>query len=244
MKNINAKIGFSYIGGIYIGKNIKTDFHRHYAITIAISADGVFEVSDGRHADTLAACLLQPHVNRKFNGDGNVIFIHIDPSSEPGLKLRTKDTKIKTLNKYDYLLLIEQLMDWFVKEDDDQRFTEDFIHAITDKIIEIEKIEKINIDRRVQICMHAINMSKASSLKEIAEIACLSPTRISHLFKNETGISFKQFLLHSKLIRALKAIYLNQNLTNAAHSGGFSDQAHFTRTYLKTFGILPSLTVK
>jgi hypothetical protein len=38
------KIGFSNIGGIYIGKNIQSVFHEHYAISILVSFGEAFKL--------------------------------------------------------------------------------------------------------------------------------------------------------------------------------------------------------
>ena len=45
MKIKDFKIGFSDIGGIFIAKDIQSDFHKHYAITILISFGEAFKIT-------------------------------------------------------------------------------------------------------------------------------------------------------------------------------------------------------
>ena len=41
----NSKIAYSDLGGIYIGKNIKSDFHKHHLIAIILSCGEPFEIT-------------------------------------------------------------------------------------------------------------------------------------------------------------------------------------------------------
>ena len=78
----------------------------------------------------------------------------------------------------------------------------------------------------------------------IAGAVHLSASHFARLFKKETGMTFRKFVLHSKLIKSIYAIYEENNLTEASFIGGFSDQPHFTRTFKGNFGIKPSQSRK
>lgn len=79
-----------------------------------------------------------------------------------------------------------------------------------------------------------------ATLPAAAAIACLSESRFSHLFVQETGLPFRTWLLWRRLVRAVEARGAGASLTEATHRAGFADQAHLSRTFLRMFGIQPS----
>ncbi len=70
----------------------------------------------------------------------------------------------------------------------------------------------------------------------------LSPSRLRHLFVEQTGLAFKTYMLWLRLVRALDLYASGVSLTQAAHEAGFSDSAHFSRIFKRTFG-LPATTL-
>jgi AraC-like DNA-binding protein len=55
----------------------------------------------------------------------------------------------------------------------------------------------------------------------------------------QTGVGFRPYLLWLRIECALAAYVGGSSLTDSAHIGGFSDSAHFSRTFRKMFGIAP-----
>jgi len=78
-----------------------------------------------------------------------------------------------------------------------------------------------------------------STLADIAVNYDLSPSRLRVLAKQQIGVSLSNILLWRKLVTALEVLASGSILSEAAQAGGFSDQAHFTRTTRKMFGITP-----
>ena len=76
------------------------------------------------------------------------------------------------------------------------------------------------------------------SLQDVADYICLSPEHTRHLFAQEAGVSFSQFLLWKRIKHAIVlAVRDGHSLTDAALASGFADQAHFCRLFKRTFGI-------
>jgi AraC-like DNA-binding protein len=71
----------------------------------------------------------------------------------------------------------------------------------------------------------------------------LSPSRLRHLFVEQTGLAFKTYQLWLRLVRAIEVYAGGASLTEAAHEAGFADSAHFSRTFKRTFG-LPATTLE
>jgi AraC-like DNA-binding protein len=99
-------------------------------------------------------------------------------------------------------------------------------------------------DARVQkIIDHAAaHLDGPLSLAGSAHGVHLSPSRLRHLFVEQTGLAFKTYVLWLRLVRALQAYSAGGSLTEAAHAAGFADSAHFSRAFKRTFG-LPATTL-
>ena len=78
------------------------------------------------------------------------------------------------------------------------------------------------------------------SLKTLAGIASLSPSRFMHAFTESVGVPVRPYLLWLRLQRAACDLMDGTSVTNAAHRAGFSDAAHLTRTFRRMLGATPS----
>lgn len=77
--------------------------------------------------------------------------------------------------------------------------------------------------------------------RDLAALAGISESRLQHLFKAQMGIPIRRYVLWMRLRNVIKKSMSGASLTEAAHDSGFSDSAHFTRTFKAMFGIPPSL---
>jgi len=71
-----------------------------------------------------------------------------------------------------------------------------------------------------------------------------SPSRLAHRFRQGTGVSIRRYVLWCRLRLALDAALRGSSLTEAAHSAGFADSAHLSRTFRSMFGVPPSFFFK
>jgi AraC-like DNA-binding protein len=78
------------------------------------------------------------------------------------------------------------------------------------------------------------------SLKTLAGIAGLSPSRFMHAFTESVGVPVRPYILWLRLQRAACALRDGTSVTTAAHRAGFSDAAHLTRTFRRMLGATPS----
>jgi AraC-like DNA-binding protein len=82
------------------------------------------------------------------------------------------------------------------------------------------------------------------SLDDAASVACLSPTRFAHLFKEQVGLPFSRYMLWRKLTRAMVAVASERTIAAAAHAADFADAAHLTRTCSRMVGMAPSALMR
>lgn len=77
-------------------------------------------------------------------------------------------------------------------------------------------------------------------LAEIAREVGVAPTTLSRAFTRAVGVPWRRWVLTERLRVAAESLASGANLTVAAHSAGFADSAHLTRTFRRMFGIAPS----
>lgn len=80
----------------------------------------------------------------------------------------------------------------------------------------------------------------AIRLHDVAGDFQISESRLIHLFSEQIQMPFKSYYLWLKLRKALHLISSGLDLTTSAHEAGFTDSAHFSRTFVATFGFPPS----
>lgn len=247
MNDKNFKIGFSDIGGIFIGKDIQSDFHRHYAVAILISFGEAFKITtEDNKFDFYNVAVIQKNINYRLQSSkkDDMAFIHIVPYSEIGISLSDQKCLIRKLDISAFQGVIKEIKSWFNLPDNGPEIVEQLLYAIS--LIPKSNNNKIIIDERIMKSFDLIMNSEVEklSVSMIAEKVHLSVSHFNRLFKKETGLAFRKFVLYSKLIKSVSAMHEQNSLTKASFIGGFSDQPHLTRTFKKSFGIKPSDSLK
>lgn len=78
-------------------------------------------------------------------------------------------------------------------------------------------------------------------VENLAKLVCLSPSRLTHLFKEQVGESIIDMLLKYRLKQAEKKLaYTDRSVTEIALEVGFNSPDYFTRQFTKFYGTNPS----
>lgn len=97
------------------------------------------------------------------------------------------------------------------------------------------------IDPRIQAVLNLLQeklLFEKPAIAELARHACLSESRLMHLFSKQIGIPLRRYVLWQRVLTAMRMIAQGGiSITEAAHSAGFSDSAHLSRTYRSMFGL-------
>jgi AraC-like DNA-binding protein len=228
------KIIFDTDKVIYFGKITDTDMHKHYAIQITLSYENSFSITTRKKSEDCNFCIIKSNVAHKLVSKSKVMIVLINPSSIQGYnlsKLYLKNiTNLETENNVGYAGNI-------ISEND----ISEKIDKIINQLIKNTKTDKILTDKRIIKALNYLDKKseKIVSLKKLAEQVFLSESRFIHLFKHETGITFRRMQLWIKITKAMQLFENNKNFTKIAHEVGFADSSHFSRTFKENFGIKP-----
>ena len=74
-------------------------------------------------------------------------------------------------------------------------------------------------------------------MDRLCSTACLSRSRLSHLFKEQVGISLHRYLALDKMKKGYIYYRKYGNITDAAMRAGFDSPSHFASTCKRMFGI-------
>jgi AraC-like DNA-binding protein len=82
------------------------------------------------------------------------------------------------------------------------------------------------------------------SIGRLASEVDLSSSRLLHLIKAETGVSYRRFRMWQRVRYALSIYGFQNSLTYSSFEAGFNDSSHFTRCFKSFYGATPSSVLK
>ena len=85
------------------------------------------------------------------------------------------------------------------------------------------------------------NLERKVSLRELADVANLSQSRLSHLFKCQTEMSPGEYLIRLRMEKARQVLATSMlSIKQVMAMAGYYDKSHFTRHFRKAFRLSPS----
>lgn len=233
--------------------------HAHHAIQIVIAIDGEIAVKeDGDDWRAGRGVIVRQDVPHAFDGRGAIGgMLFVDPESSEGRWLGSGLRESVTVVSDARLDPCAAALMAFVEQ---RRASVDAtIAANIDATIDIgDTLRRCVLslcpgapptrhpDERITKVRAAIRASDdlRVSLEDAAAMACLSPSRFAHLFREQVGLPFRRYLLWRKLARAMVTIGRERTIAAAAHASDFADAAHLTRTFYQMFGMPPSALMR
>lgn len=108
----------------------------------------------------------------------------------------------------------------------------------------ILSLKRVKDYRPIRIAKEYIDKhySENISLNSVAREVGFNPAYFSSLFKKETGINFKEYLLQ-KRIETAKQLLISENdsIMMISERVGYKDVRYFSKTFAKTVGIKPNM---
>lgn len=235
--------GLSSTGGrLYIwqdhwqvwGRLLPNRTHRHSTASLLVGVQGAFELECEGEWRTTRVALVAPDVPQALNpGDIDMWVAQLDPDSGPWLKLKGLLEGRSSLDlDPDAALMAESAPA-------DCASMAQNLAAFLSRYGRPAAL----LDERIARCCQILRqeMPERLPLADLAGRVGLSPSRLTHLFRSETGVSPQRFLLQLKMHRAMACWSPGKTMSEMAAEAGFYDQPHLVRTARDLFDALPSV---
>jgi len=217
-------------------RNLTVEIHHHSAYQIVFSNDTPFDSTiSGKLNERIYGFLIKPHVAHFCVAEkGTLNVLNIEPYSSIGLELagRFKDGE-------DFIAFDSPTeTNAFFQTARNTLDVNDIIESL------LSKLPAAKYDERVAKIVDYIKSNYFQSditPQTFADIVFLSPSRLTSLFKKQTGSSLSKYLLWTRL---RQAIYLtlsdkDRSLTDIAYDTGFYDLPQLNKYMYEMFGMPP-----
>jgi len=243
-----AKVFLWHGRALYLGMGISSTLHQHHALQMGISFDQPFKIRCQRehcYEDYSSFIILpnQPHeIDAK---DIPAAFLWLEGES---------DLARSIIQSYGITQAVQAVPDSLIyrlhailraasSDEAECPGVKAAFSAVAGEHGNLDQIQPL-IDSRMIAVTELLKQDAATDnnvlIRQMADKVHLSPSRLRHLFQEQIGLSMQRYLLWQRLLNALQSIANGASLTQAAHTAGFADSAHLTRTYRMMFGHTPS----
>lgn len=212
-------------------------YHAHHAIQLTFALAGELMLADEAGEVASAAIAVAADARHRIEARGLVGFIFVEPESPLGRALAVQlfaDGPLAAIDDAGFMRTVAPIAQAF-----DDLLREELLALGKNAVACLVPLPGAAMpDARIgRIIEHAwLHPDLPLAQTAAAAGVHLSPSRLRHLFVEQTGLAFKTYLLWRRLVRALDAYSQGSSLTEAAHEAGFADSAHFSRAFKRTFG--------
>jgi AraC-like DNA-binding protein len=225
------------------GPGYASSGHAHHCVQLVLALRGNLRVrGNGARWVSCGAVLVRPDANHEVEArDTGVLIAFVEPESDLGAALaeRIKEN-IQPINT-------REVARWRAAIGSDTHLTRSRVEMwVRRDLLHGRKPPRIHpgVRRVLRYVREHLGAPKLLSLANLAEIAGLSRSRFMHAFTESVGVAVRPYILWLRLQSASGLLLSGVTVTEAAHSAGFSDAAHLTRTCRRMLGTTPRELVR
>ena len=216
-----------------------SDLHRHHCVQLVMALNGAlrFRRSARQRWTTCGGVLVRPDAWHEVNARGaDVLIAFVDAESELGAALATRTASdVAPISP-------ATVAEWRTQLGESDTLTAARVKPwVTDTLLSERRSP--SIDRRVKRVLRDLPSrlaeAEAVSLDAVAASVGLSPSRFLHLFTTSVGVPLRPYVLWLRLQCGASELARGSSVADAAFAAGFSDAAHFTRTFRRMMGATP-----
>lgn len=232
--NVWVKVGIVII----YGASIDASSHAHHAIQVVWPKERALCLFEGQEVS--GPLIINSDVAHQLQMKEGWILL-VEPTSNLGMEL-SQTLAGQPFKTSDFLFTPTYP---FSQEGDLPQLLAPLFHELKLKTSFSLMNQSMVADKRIQKLLLELQQCLAGEClkpthwraSEVAQTLALSESRFLHLFREELGIPWRPYLLWCRMTCAMQAILNHSSATDAAHIAGFSDSAHLSRTFRKTFGM-------
>lgn len=212
----------------YRGLVAQTRFHAHAAIQLIAGEPEDFFVIDSTGREiTGSQVMIRPTIQHMLVGKGQLSILYIEPLSPVAFALQRHMGKVSIA--------------CFSNESAEVIDVSGHPSTWPSQITENPSVTQNVADPRLLSALEYLSKPEIGHTIKLAAAECgLSESRLRALASQQLGFPLSTWLVWKKLGRASLALSKGNTLAESAYQGGFADQAHFSRTMRRMFGVSPS----
>lgn len=238
---------------LYLGDSLDPQMHSHHAVQCCIALEGMLDIRwDGLDGwETCHAAIIGANIYHSIKNSGAPIcLLYLEKTSSDYRSIIDYHCLTPECSTRQVPLLlrdpIPEKLSKMLQGAMSHELNVKEANAIRQKCLELFHGLIANpqaLDSRISKLLTHIHEHPGELFKGeiLADISCLSESRMQHLFKQQVGIPIRRYMLWARLRHVVDLALAGASLTTAAYEAGFSDSAHFSRTFKAMFGIPPSL---
>ncbi len=220
------------------GAELTNRRHKHVSASVLVGLDGPIRVEANDCWHEVEGAIVAPETEQALDSAGTrTLIIHLDPDQplwrhflvaldgEGYRSLRRSVLQLPLLQAAVDAADIDAVQGWLQQVAQQLCSTPP---ALDPRIAEVTAYLRRHLPEKVD-------------LAELSAVANLSGSRLTHLFKQQTGVTLRRFLAHLKIQRAVFTWRPGMQVAELAALAGFYDQPHLVRTAREMFDAMPSV---
>jgi AraC-like DNA-binding protein len=229
-------------GFLYTSAWVNTRATMRHTAVLLLSASGLpFEVAVGGRSIKAAAVYVPPLCQRDLHAfDVGLVSVNLTPHHRAYAPLRRKaGAWPRALERSAFAMFDPCLLDCYQgRLDLTQART--LFDALVERLLGQFGCAAQPQPTSAERIWRSIDSLPDYDLGALAERLHLSYDRASHRVAQDLGLSFKAYVSWRKSTEAWDHMRAGANLTQAAIAAGYTDSAHFSRTWRRKMGMAPS----
>lgn len=225
---------------LLIADTIDADMHRHSFIQVTLSLKSAFDIEIEGKLVNCTGIVIDSNVTHCLDGEGlPLLLLLMDSTSNLAASFKRL---IGGREFYEFPNGMLENAAAFVQDNyltivDSASYNYFLTHLL--QLLGVDCVQPAAADERViEFIQHLKNCEGTEhSVERFAKQVCLSSSRLSHLFKEGTGISLSGYIVLHKLQKAIYLVFNGVSITEAALTAGFDSPSHFAAASKRLLGM-------